>query len=108
MKKASARTELRIVHQARTELVRTYHLACEQARVKLEVGLVGKDGTDRWHVHATGRTRSTSDEVIADGEATTKTDALRDLARVWREAPPHYPTFDWEAIETLLGQVDAL
>jgi predicted RNA-binding protein with PIN domain len=108
MKKATARTELRIVHQARTERVRTYHLACEQARVKLEVGIVQSDGTDRWHVHATGRTRATSDDLIGDGEATTKTDALRALARVWREAPPHYPTLDWEAIETLLGQVNGL
>lgn len=110
MKKTPSPAGLRIVHQARTERARTYHLACLEQRITVDVAAVsgGMTGEEGWRVVARGKETPTGDEVTVESIGATPTDALRALARSWREDQRCYPSFDWETIESSLREVRGL
>jgi hypothetical protein len=107
MKNVAPRTDLRIVHQARTPHGRRYHFVCDDRRLALEFSSAGGDGAE-WTVAATGRERLFASDVSLSAQAPTRIDALRGAARIWREDSMKYPTFEWDAIESLLREVKAL
>jgi hypothetical protein len=107
MKQKPARTELRIVHQARSPRAKVYHLACNEGRLKLDVAEIHDGPVEaRWRVVATGRERASDEDAVAAADGATRTDALRGAARAWREQV--HVAFDWEAVEALLAEVNAL
>lgn len=110
MKKSALPAGLRIVHQARTERARTYHLALLEQRITVDVAAVsgGTTGDEGFRVAARGKETPTGDEVAVESIGATPTDALRALAQAWRNDERCLPTFDWEAIESSLREVRGL
>lgn len=110
MKKVSTRTELRIVDQVRTMHMRGYDLACESARLRLQIAPAESDGTEPYRVEARMRAHPAGEEVTASASGATRTEALRALAERWRETERGFgmQAFDWEAVEALLVGVRAL
>ena len=111
MKKASTRTELRIVDQVRTMHLRGYDFACEGIKLRLEISPVSNDPPNLWRVQARTRTTpSTGLETSANETGTTPIEALHAVAKSWRETEPQHgiTVFDWEAVEALLVSVQAL
>lgn len=107
MKNVALRTELRIVHQARTPHGRRHHFVCDDSRLALEFSSPGGEEAE-WTVTATGRARLFAIDATLAARAPTRIDALREVARLWGENSLRYPTFDWQTIETLLREVKAL
>jgi hypothetical protein len=110
-KKASTRTELRIVDQVRTMHLRGYDFACEGVKLRLEISPVSNDEPNLWRVQARTRTTPSAGlETSANETAPTPTEALRAVAKSWRENEAQHgiTVFDWEAIEALLVSVHAL
>jgi len=110
MKKPSTRTELRIVDQMRTMHLRGYSLACEGARMRLEIAQVHNDGPEVWRVQAKVRSTVQGEDTLANELGPTRTEALRAVAHKWRETEPQHGMnmFDWDAVEALLVSVQAL
>lgn len=110
MKKPSTRTELRIVNQVRTMHLRGYEFACESAKLRLDIAPVQNDGPGMWRVEARVRTGDRSDETTANEVGTSRTEALRAVAKTWRDKEEEHGirVFDWDAVEALLVDVHAL
>lgn len=110
MKKSDVPVGIRIVHQARTERARTYHLALLEQRITLDIVTVsgGTGGDQGFRLAARGKETPTGEEVSLESIGATPIDALRVLAQAWRDDPRRLPTFDWEAIESSLREVRGL
>jgi hypothetical protein len=107
MKKTAPRTELRIVHQARSPYAKVYHLAYREGRLKLEITEIPAGAAEaRWRVVATGRERASVEDTIVAADGPTRRDALRAAALTWREEG--LASFDWDGVEALLADVHAL
>lgn len=109
-KPTTTRTELRITDQRRLRDARGYDLACEGGKLKLQVAQI-EDGSDAsWRVEAKGRAYADGEEACALETGSTPTEALRAVAKSWREKEPLHGIrmFDWEAVEALLVGVRAL
>jgi hypothetical protein len=107
MKNAAPRTDLRIVHQARTAHGGNYHLACEEHRLVLEFSSTEGENAE-WTLVAIARERSFAQDVRISARGPTRSEALRAVAHIGREDALNYPTFDWVAIEGALHEVKAL
>jgi hypothetical protein len=110
MKKGSSTGELRIVDQIRTMDHREYDLACQDARLTVNVSETKVDGVSGWRVEARARRFATSALVTVIGTGETRTQALRAVGRSMRESGSSsgLSIFDWESIEKLLVGVRAL
>jgi len=95
---------LRIVMQYRERGGMTYEL--ERDGMQLCLRVAESDAT--WRIEARlGRSREA--ECVA-GTASTRTEALAEVGRLWRETQMArgLPSFDWEAVAAALSSVRAL
>lgn len=106
MKKPTINTDLRIVDQSRTMSAFEVDFACQEARITIHFEQTS-ESPSAWRVKAKSRSRVGADPTTATSTAPTKLDALRATAAEWRSGPDD-PSFDWEAMESLLNTVRAL
>ncbi len=89
---------------------RGYYLAREGARLRLQIAPFDQDGVEVWKVDAGIRDHERADIVTASGTGGSRTEALRDLARVCcaSDRERGVSGFDWDRVEALLVEVRAL
>jgi hypothetical protein len=99
---------LKITNQFRSRTGFVYDLKCESARLILSV--VPRETPDdpgEWSVEARA---STQDSAPITAWGPTKRDALREVGAAWmaRAQTLGLPTFDWDAVATVLSEVRAV
>ena len=102
------RSALKITKQARVREGMAYTFRCEG--VLLTVFLVPCDDDERsWRVELTGK-RPTEEPVVVTEHGQSRLEALRAGGRCWDSSMPKHgiDTFDWDAVERLLGEVRAV
>jgi hypothetical protein len=98
----------KITNQFRSRSGFVYELRCEGARLILSImPRENPEDPGAWSVDARVGTQDTA-PITAWGP--TKRDALREVGAAWMTSAARLdlPTFDWEAIATILSEVRAL
>jgi hypothetical protein len=86
-----------------------YDLSCEDVRLTLEVtAREAADGLGEWQVEAFAR--EAPEKPTIDEPGTTRSEALRAVARSWaaKRGTYGFPTLDWDAIAEALLAVRAI
>jgi hypothetical protein len=100
---------LRITNQFRSKTGFVYDLKCNGARLTINIAPRQNSGdAGEWSVEA--RLGSSPDAASIPAWGSTRVDALREVGRLWTSKAEELglPTFDWDAVATMLSSVRAL
>jgi hypothetical protein len=109
MAKDKPRPLVRITNQFRKRQAMVYDLTCDEVRLTIEVtARDNEDGLGEWSVGA--HARQSPEKPTIDEPGTTRSDALRAVARAWaaKQGGFGFPALDWDAVAEALLAVRAI